>query len=175
MSGPTTDERMGWIQLERATPPERGFVLRTGLWLNAPLEEVFDFFSRAENLEALTPAMLKFRIVTPVPIEMKEGALIDYRLRLRGLPMRWRSEITGWDPPNRFVDEQRKGPYRWWHHEHCFTAKDGGTLVLDEVKYNLLGGRLVNRWFVAPDLERIFRFRHEQLLLRFPPKDTAQA
>ena len=128
-----------------------------------PRERVFDFFSRAENLELLTPPWLSFSILTPRPIRMCEGALIDYRIRLRGIPMTWRSEITAWEPPYRFVDEQLRGPYRLWAHEHRFTEVEGGTLVEDRVKYAVLGGALIDRLFVAPDLRKIFAYRQERL------------
>ena len=126
-------------------------------------EKMFDFFSRAENLELLTPPWLSFNVVTPTPIRMCEGALIDYRLRVRGIPLRWRSEITVWDPPYRFVDVQLRGPYRMWHHEHRFTEVEGGTRVEDRVKYAVLGGSLVNKLFVAPDVRRIFDYRTQRL------------
>jgi ligand-binding SRPBCC domain-containing protein len=94
---------------------------------------------------------------------MHVGQRIDYRLRVRGVPIRWQSEITAWEPPHRFVDEQRRGPYRAWIHEHTFEAQDGGTLARDLVQYAVLGGALVNRLFVARDVERIFAFRSEML------------
>lgn len=128
-----------------------------------PRESVFGFFSRAENLELLTPPWLSFRILTLPPIHMCEGALIDYQLRLHGIPLRWRSEITVWEPPRRFVDEQRRGPYRLWAHEHRFTEVDGGTKVEDRVKYAVFGGALVAKLFVAPDVRRIFDYRQERL------------
>jgi ligand-binding SRPBCC domain-containing protein len=103
-------------------------------------------------------------MATPGPIEMKVGQLIDYRIRLRGFPLRWRSEITAWEPPARFVDEQRRGPYRRWVHEHQFQEQDGGTRVTDAVRYAVWGGRLAEALFVRPDLERIFAFRREKLL-----------
>lgn len=139
------------------------FQLERSSLLPFPRERVFDFFSRAENLELLTPPWLSFRILTPKPIQMCEGALIEYRLRLHGIPLPWRSEITVWDPPYRFVDEQRFGPYRKWVHEHRFTETDGGTLVEDHVEYAVLGGSLVNKLFVAPDVNRIFDYRQQQL------------
>ena len=128
-----------------------------------PRERVFDFFSRAENLELLTPPWLSFNILTPAPIRMGEGALIDYRLRLHGIPITWRSEITVWEPPYRFVDEQRRGPYRLWVHTHRFTEVDGGTQVEDLVKYAVVGGSLINKLFVAPDIKRIFDYRQTRL------------
>jgi hypothetical protein len=94
---------------------------------------------------------------------MKQGALIDYRLRLRGIPIRWQSEITAWEPPHRFVDEQCRGPYRRWIHEHTFAGRDGGTLARDRVQYAVPGGSLVDYLFVARDLKRVFAFRQETL------------
>lgn len=126
--------------------------------------EVFAFFADAENLEQLTPPWLNFRILTPRPVDMRPGALIDYRLRLRGLPIRWRSEITAWEPPARFVDEQRRGPYKLWRHEHLFEERDGGTLCTDRVEYAVPFDGLIHGWLVGPDLQRIFRYRRERLL-----------
>ncbi|MFH1279033.1 MAG: SRPBCC family protein [Candidatus Eisenbacteria bacterium] len=124
-----------------------------------PLGKVFPFFADARNLERITPPFLRFRVVTPAPIEMKTGAIIDYRLRVHGLPLLWRSEITVWEPPRRFVDVQRKGPYRMWEHEHSFREGRGGTVIRDLVRYAVPGGALVHRFFVGPDVERIFRYR----------------
>ena len=141
----------------------RTFTLTNELWLPQPPAEVFPFFADASNLERLTPPSLRFRILTPPPIEMAAGTLIDYRIRLRGIPMRWQSEITEWEPPHRFVDEQRRGPYRQWIHEHTFTAKDGGTLARDIVQFAVLGGSIIQRLFVAPELRRIFDYRNATL------------
>ena len=132
-------------------------------WFPRPLDEVFAFFADAGNLEAITPPWLGFEILTPRPIAMRPGALIDYRLRLRGLPVRWRTEISLWQPPHRFVDEQRRGPYREWRHEHTFAAVDDGTLVRDHVRYQVPGGRLVHELFVRRDVARIFDFRRDRL------------
>jgi ligand-binding SRPBCC domain-containing protein len=132
-----------------------------------PVDEVFAFHADAANLQAITPPFLDFRILTPPPFEMRRGALIAYRLRLRGLPIRWLTEITAWDPPRRFVDEQRRGPYRLWIHEHTFEAREGGTLIRDRVRYAVPFGALVHGWAVAPDLRRIFTFRHQELLRCF--------
>jgi ligand-binding SRPBCC domain-containing protein len=131
-----------------------------------PHAEVFAFFADARNLEALTPPWLRFRILTEQPIAMGEGTLIDYRIALRGLPMRWRSRIAAWEPPHRFVDEQLRGPYRLWVHEHRFTAHPLGTLVRDTVRYAIAGGPFepwIHRWLVRPDLRRIFAFRSATL------------
>lgn len=135
------------------------FKLRQSHVIPRPLEEVFDFASNAHNLEKIIPPDQGFRVQTPAPIEMKVGAIIEHRFRMHGLPMRWRSEITAWDPPFYFVDEQRKGPFHRFVHAHRFSEVEGGTLVEDEVEYSVLGGALVNRWFVRPDLERIFQAR----------------
>ncbi len=134
-------------------------ILQSEVLVPRPPEEVFGFFARAENLEALTPPWLHFSVLSPGPIEMKKGTRILYRLRLHGIPLQWESEIAAWEPPYRFVDEQRRGPYHQWIHEHQFLEHDGGTLVRDTVQYAVAGGSLVNRLFVAPDLNRIFEFR----------------
>jgi ligand-binding SRPBCC domain-containing protein len=105
------------------------YTLQTRIDLAAPLSEVFPFFADAYNLERITPSFLSFKVLTPAPIEMRPGTLIDYRLRVRGAPLRWRSEITAWEPPYRFVDEQRRGPYRAWIHEHRFEERDGRTIA----------------------------------------------
>jgi hypothetical protein len=128
-----------------------------------PRAEVFAFFADAGNLQSLTPPWLDFEILTPEPIAMRVGALIDYRLRLRGIPVKWRTKITAWDPPARFVDEQMSGPYRLWVHEHTFSDAPGGTRVNDRVRYRVPGGWLVDRLMVQRELRRIFAFRQERL------------
>jgi ligand-binding SRPBCC domain-containing protein len=137
------------------------------LWLPRPRAEVFPFFADARNLEAITPAFLKFVVLTPAPIEMRAGALIDYKLRVHGIPLRWRTLISAWDAPRRFVDEQVRGPYRQWIHEHTFEERDGGTLMRDVVRYRVPGGALADRLFVRRDVERIFAFRREVLVRHF--------
>lgn len=138
-------------------------VLERSQLLGRPLDEVFPFFADARNLQRLTPPLLNFRILTPMPIEMRAGALIDYRLVLHGFPLRWRTEITAWEAPYRFEDTQRRGPYRLWVHEHTFEARGGHTLARDRVRYAMVGGELVHRLLVAPDLQRIFDYRAERL------------
>lgn len=147
--------------------------LKRELWLARPVEEVFPFFADARNLEILTPPWLKFKIVTPGDIVMKTGTNIDYKLRVRGLPVRWTSEITVWEPNRRFVDEQRRGPYKLWRHEHLFSARDGGTVVEDRVDYAVPGGVLVHRLFVQNDVREIFDYRAEMLKKTFTARFEA--
>ena len=143
----------------------RDFHVSSRVILQHPIEQVFEFLSKAENLNLLTPPWVRFSILTPLPIEMRTGTLIEYRIRLRGIPIRWDSEITQWDPPFRFQDTQRRGPYNHWVHSHIFEEVPEGTLVIDEVDYRVRGGRLVNWLYVAPELRRIFNHRMEN-----PPK-----
>jgi ligand-binding SRPBCC domain-containing protein len=127
-------------------------------------EHVFAFFADALNLERITPGWLGFRVVTPGPIEMARGTLIEYRLKLHGVPIRWLTRIEVWEPPARFVDVQVRGPYRLWHHTHSFEPDGDETLMRDTVRYALpFGplGELARRAFVARDLNSIFDFRHE--------------
>ena len=151
----------------------RTLELHSAVLIRRTPEEIFPFFADARNLDLLTPPWLHFQIVDPAPTAIQRGTEIDYRLRLRGVPLRWRSRITAWNPPGLFVDEQVRGPYRRWIHQHRFRAVEGGTLVEDHVRYAVWGGRLVDRWLVAPDLSRIFRYRRERLLERFPESKGA--
>ena len=138
------------------------FSLKTEVRIPRPIGNVFSFFSDARNLEKLTPNSLKFKILTPHPILMQAGTLIDYSIRLYGIPLTWRSEITAWDPPFRFVDEQLRGPYKKWIHEHKFYSLDGDTIVSDNVDYLPRVSWLTHRW-VQGDLRKIFAYRHEEL------------
>jgi ligand-binding SRPBCC domain-containing protein len=131
-----------------------------------PVDEVFAFFSRARNLEAITPPWLRFEVLTPESSEMRVGTLIDYRLRLHGIPMRWTSRIEEWDPGRAFVDRLVRGPYRLWHHRHEFEREGSATVVRDRVAYALpLGpvGELAGAAFVHRDVERIFDYRREMV------------
>ena len=133
------------------------------LWLPQSRDKVFTFFADAQNLDLITPPWLHFRTITPYSGEMRQGMLMDHRLRLHGFPLRWRSKITDWDPPARFVDEQVRGPYRLWIHEHRFEERNHGTLVRDHVRYAVLFDFLIHRVFIRPDIERIFAFREKKL------------
>ena len=133
------------------------------LWLVRPPAEIFPFFADAKNLGDITPPWLHFQIITPGRIEMRVGTLIDYRVVLHGLPLSWRTKITVWEPPYRFVDEQVKGPYQRWIHEHRFQKSDGGTICYDQVRYSILGGWIINRLFVERDVREIFKFRATKL------------
>lgn len=144
--------------------------LRASLWIPKPPAAVFPFFADAQNLEQLTPAWLSFRILTPLPIDMRQGTRIDYRIGVHGLPMRWQTRIARWEPPHAFADEQLRGPYALWHHTHTFTPLDGGTVLGDEVRMRPKGGPLAGALmalFVRRDVERIFRFRAQAMALRF--------
>ena len=147
--------------------PKGGFRLEAAQFLPRSRERVFQFFTDAFQLEKLTPRWLEFSVLTPSPINIEAGTLIDYRLKLRGIPIRWQSVISSWEPPLRFVDRQTRGPYRRWHHEHIFESINGGTLCRDIVDYDVIGGRLVNALFVRPDLLKIFAFRHDTLSSTF--------
>jgi len=127
--------------------------------LPRPPAEVGAFFADPANLERLTPPWLHFRVATPLPLALRRGTLIDYRIRLHGVPLSWRSLISAWDPPRGFIDEQVRGPYSLWIHHHAFEPAPGGTRVTDRVRYAVRGGALVRRLLVAPDLERIFDHR----------------
>jgi ligand-binding SRPBCC domain-containing protein len=144
------------------------FRVNSSVLLHYPRPQVFEFFSLAENLDLLTPPWLRFSILTPLPIDTKAGARFAYRIRLHGLPVRWESEITEWEPPCRFTDTQIRGPYRRWVHRHRFEETPGGTLVTDEVTYQVLGGALANRLFVAGEVRKIFDYRKARLLELFP-------
>lgn len=131
-------------------------------YLERPPDEVFAFFAQASNLERITPPWLRFEVLTPEPVQMAVGALIDYRLRVHGVPLGWTSQIEVWEPGRQFVDRQLRGPYALWHHRHRFEPAGGGTRVYDEVHYAApLGivGELAHPLFVRRDLERIFDHR----------------
>lgn len=143
-----------------------------------PIEEVFAFFAEARNLETITPPFLHFHVLTPAPIEMRSGALIDYRLRLRGLPIRWRTRIEEWRPNERFVDTQLRGPYALWHHTHLFRQTPAGVEMTDLVRYALpLGplGAIAHRLFVRRDVENIFDYRAKTIARLFGAEYPARS
>ncbi len=149
----------------------RTYILERTQAIPAPVEEVFSFFSDAANLEAITPSFLRFRILTPLPIAMRQGARIEYALSLFGIPFRWRTRITRWEPGVCFADEQESGPYAFWRHTHAFEAGAGSTTMRDRVEYALpLGpvGGAVRTLFVKGALVRIFDYRREAIARIFP-------
>ena len=146
------------------------YTLDRELLVPRPLPEVFDFFSRAENLQRITPPWLHFTMRTPAPINIGPGAVIEYSIRVRGIPLRWRTLIESWNPPHQFVDVQAKGPYKLWRHTHRFAEVPGGTLISDHVEYELpfgIIGRVVNRLQVSRDLAKVFDYRSDQVLRIF--------
>jgi ligand-binding SRPBCC domain-containing protein len=145
-------------------------LFRDELLLTRPRAEVFPFFAEARNLEKITPPWLKFEVLTPDPIEMRPGTLIDYRIHVHGIPIRWRTEIIAWDPPHRFIDVQLTGPYKLWHHTHTFEELGETTLCRDEVRYWPRGGAIIDRLFVHRDVLTIFQYRTQKLLEIFPPR-----
>ena len=142
---------------------DSGYWLRAEMLVEQPLETVFEFFADAKQLERITPPILNFKILTPMPVEMKARLLLDYQISIHKIPIKWRTEIAVWEPPYRFVDRQLKGPYHLWHHEHTFEETENGTFVKDKVIYKPIGGALVHKLFVRRDLEKIFRYRQEKI------------
>jgi len=130
--------------------------------IDSDINKVFDFFSNPENLALITPSKLDFKILTPVPIKMKEGQLIDYTIKLAGFNVRWRTMITEYLPMKSFVDQQLVGPYSMWHHTHEFEELDGCIKMIDTINYVMpfgLIGRIVNAFWVKRDLNKIFEYR----------------
>lgn len=163
-SGGAGSERgVGQVQF---TPLGRGEHL-LAVTTHVPRERsrVFEFFADARNLERITPSFLSFRIRTPLPIEMAWGTIIDYRLKLSGVPLRWRTEITEWNPPKAFTDTQVRGPYHTWVHRHSFEEAEGGTTMTDQVRFRLPGWPVGNVAlpFVRRRLRRIFEYRGRRI------------
>lgn len=148
----------------------REYVLEKTTQINKPLAEVFEFFSKAENLNKITPSEVYFKILTPLPIPMAKGTLIDYRIKLNGIPFKWKTEISEWNPPFKFADQQLKGPYSKWYHEHIFEEKNGITIMTDRVTYLSKGWILAPflHWlFVDKKVKEIFEFREIELMKIF--------
>ncbi len=134
------------------------------------IDTVFEFFSRPENLEKITPKKMGFNIITPKPIEMKEGAIIDYTVKILGVPMRWRTIISSYKKNEYFVDEQLKGPYSYWHHKHYFKVVDGGVMIIDEITYALpleAFRLIVHPLIIKPQLNEIFDFKFQTIQDKF--------
>ena len=139
-------------------------------FIDQPVEKVFEFFSRPENLEEITPPRLGFTIMTPSPIPMEKGSLIDYTIKILGFLVHWRTLITSYDSPHGFVDEQIKGPYVLWHHRHNFKKENGGTIIRDTVRYAVpLGiiGRFLNLIWIRKDLKDIFAYHRKFIADKF--------
>ena len=148
----------------------RVFKLRYSQTVNASLDEVFVFFSNPENLSILTPEKLNFTILTPTPIVMKEGQIIDYTIKLLGFNVRWRTIITEYNGKNKFVDQQLKGPYSMWHHTHEFKELNGSINMVDTISYVIpfgILGQIVNRFWVKRDLDKIFKYRQKAIVKIF--------
>jgi ligand-binding SRPBCC domain-containing protein len=142
-------------------------VLELEMPLPGTPEEVWPFFADAHNLQAITPPWLRFNVLSPRAQEIVEGTLIDYRLRWRGVPIRWRTRIAAWDPPHRFIDEQLRGPYRVWRHTHTFEARGSATLMRDRVEYSAPLSWISHPLIVRRDVREIFEYRRRVLLDRF--------
>lgn len=142
------------------------YVLQKITVINKPLAEVFAFFSKAENLNKITPDEVHFKILTPLPIPMAKGTLIDYKIKLHGIPFVWKTRISEWNPPYKFADQQLVGPYSKWNHEHFFEEKDGKTIMTDKVTYLSKGwiiAPILHLLFVDKKVKQIFEYREAQL------------
>ena len=139
------------------------FLFKSQRTVEQPVTEVFEFFSNAHNLAVITPLSMHLEILTPAPIDMFVGTRIDYQFKLHGIPVRWQTEITEWNPPYGFADEQSRGPYRLWRHTHTFDDTENGVVVGDWVEYAVWGNGLIDKFVVRPDIEKIFAYRSKQL------------
>ncbi len=168
----TASSERGVAKCAATLAPGRHHLLERRQFLPRPLDEVFAFFADAANLERITPPWLRFRILTPSPIHMKVGALIDYRIRWKSVPLRWRTRIAEWNPPHGFVDVQERGPYALWHHTHTFEGTPGGVWMTDRVRYALpLGalGRCIHAVGIRRDVHAIFDYRRAVIERAFAP------
>jgi len=150
------------------------FKLRYSQTINANMDEVFSFFSNPENLSILTPEKLNFRILSPTPILMKEGQIIDYTIKLLGFNVRWRTIITEYNGKNKFVDQQLKGPYSMWNHTHEFKDLCGSIDMIDTISYVMpfgILGQIVNKVLVKKDLDKIFKYRQKAIIKYFKERN----
>lgn len=154
------------------------YLLERSQRVEVPVERAFAFYGDALNLEPLTPPWLHFEVTTPGPLKFQPGTLLDYRLKLHGVPIRWQTRIEAWEPPARFVDTQARGPYSLWEHTHLFEPDgDSATVIHDRVRYSIpLGplGTLAHRLFVRRDLERIFDYRRDAVAERLVAEPGAR-
>ena len=142
--------------------------------IEKPIEDVFNFFSKPKNLSVITPQKLGFKILTPTPIKMGTGCIIDYKIHLIGIPIHWRSLITDFNPPHMFVDQQIKGPYTMWHHTHTFQEVKDGVEIRDRVVYSLpigIFGRILNYYWIRKNLQNIFNYRKKVINKLFENND----
>ena len=160
----TTDQEVVGSNPTGCTLNMKVYNLKFNQTINKPIEEVFSFFSKPENLSLITPKKLSFKILTPSPIKMKEGQLIDYTIKILGKKIRWRTIITDYNPPDYFIDQQLKGPYSMWHHTHRFKSVNDSVEMVDEINYVVpfgFLGQIINYVFIKPDLVRIFKYREK--------------
>lgn len=144
--------------------PDGSYSLRMATVVRRPRAEVFAALSDANVLQQLTPPWVRYRIITPMPVEMREGAIFDYAMRIRCFPVKWRTEITGWSPPEAFADTQRRGPFREWRDRHLFSVIDESTtLVENDIAYRVPGGRFVHRLLVRRDLLQVYRYEQRMM------------
>ncbi len=147
-------------------------VLEVSQWLPVTPEELWPFFTNIMNLERITPKWVNFTILTPPNTPVHEGVILDYRIRIRGVRVHWRTRLSVFEPPHRFVDEQIKGPYSLWRHEHRFHEERGGTRCLDRVEFQSPLGIILHPMFVDRDVRRIFEYRARALRTIFGGEDA---
>ena len=163
---------ISYLMLEKIILKSEGkiYKLLSEQFIEQPIDVVFEFFSKPENLEEITPSRLRFTIITPSPIIMEKGSVIDYYIKILGISVHWQTLITSFVPPYRFVDEQIKGPYSLWHHTHTFSEENGGTMIRDEVRYIVPAGflgQIMNFIWIKKDLDDIFAYRKEVISEKF--------
>ncbi|HVK61906.1 MAG TPA: TIGR01777 family oxidoreductase [Bdellovibrionales bacterium] len=149
---------------------EGRFEYRAEVWLPKPADEIFPFFSSEKNLELITPSFVGFKVLGMSDSEIRQGTMIDYKLKIHGVPLRWKTKIDEWEPNKRFVDSQLQGPYKEWIHQHEFIPLAGGVLMRDTVLFKLpfgAAGRLIGGWKVTGDVNEIFKFRRKVIAERF--------